>query len=113
MARYRRPGGSQSGETLNVDGFTTIPSVLETFTIAGNATEYTIEAVTTTSAGYNIQLDQNLAATPADNAAMTIVNGFVHTVNAIYENTDVVFAVYGNGSLGEFTVDSNSRITLT
>ena len=41
------------------------------------------------------------------------MNGFVHTVNAIYENTDVVFAVYGNGSLGQFTVDSNSRITLT
>ena len=28
-------------------------------------------------------------------------------------STDKVFAVYGNGSLGEFTVDSNNRITLT
>ena len=106
-------GGSQTGNTLAVDGFTSAPQVQETFTIAGNATEYTIEAVTATSAGYNIQLDQNLAATPADNAVITVVNGFVHTVNAIYENTDVVFAVYGNGSLGQFTVDSNSRITLT
>ena len=106
-------GGSQTGNTLAVDGFTSAPQVQETFTIAGNATEYTIEAVTATSAGYNIQLDQNLAATPADNAVITIVNGFVHTVNAIYENTDVVFAVYGNGSLGQFTVDANSRITLT
>ena len=106
-------GGSQTGNTLSVDGFTSAPQVQETFTIAGNATEYTIEAVTATSAGYNIQLDQNLAATPADNAVITMVNGFVHTVNAIYENTDVVFAVYGNGSLGQFTVDSNSRITLT
>ncbi len=106
-------GGSQTGNTLAVDGFTSAPQVQETFTIAGNATEYTIEAVTATSTGYNIQLDQNLAATPADNAVITVVNGFVHTVNAIYENTDVVFAVYGNGSLGQFTVDSNSRITLT
>jgi len=37
----------------------------------------------------------------------------MHTVNAIYDNTEKVFAVFGNGSLGEFTVDSNSRITLT
>jgi len=106
-------GGSQTGNTLAVDGFSSAPQVQETFTIAGNATEYTIEAVTATSSGYNIQLNQNLAATPADNAVITVVNGFVHTVNGIYENTDRVYATYGNGSLGEFIVDSSSRITLT
>jgi len=106
-------GGSQTGNTLAVDGFSSAPQVQETFTIAGNATEYTIEAVTATASGYNLQLDQNLAATPSDNAVITVVNGFVHTVNAIYENTDNVYATYGNGSLGEFTVDSSSRITLT
>ena len=37
----------------------------------------------------------------------------MHTVNGIYDNTEKVFAVFGNGSLGEFTVDANSRITLT
>ena len=106
-------GGSQTGNILAEDGFSSAPQVQETFTIAGNATEYTIEAVTATSSGYNIQLNQNLAATPADNAVITVVNGFVHTVNGIYENTDRVYATYGNGSLGEFIVDSSSRITLT
>ena len=106
-------GGSQSGNTLSTDGFTTAPAIQETFTIAGNATEYTITAVTQTASGFDLQLNKNLAATPSDNAAITIVDGFMHTVNAIYDNTEKVFAVFGNGSLGEFTVDSNSRITLT
>ncbi len=106
-------GASQTGNTLSVDGFSSAPQIQETFTIAGNATKYTITAVTQTAAGYDLTLDQNLAVSPADNAAITVVDGFVHTVNAIYENTDTVYAVYGNGSLGEFTVDSNNRITLT
>ena len=106
-------GASQTGNTLSVDGFTSAPQIQETFTIAGNATKYIIIAVTQTAAGYDLTLDQNLAVSPADNAVITIVEGFVHAVNSIYENTDKVFAVYGNGSLGEFTVDSNNRITLT
>ena len=106
-------GASQTGNSLSVDGFTSAPAIQETFTIAGNATKYTITAVTQTAVGYDLTLDQNLAVSPSDNAVITIVEGFVHTVNAIYENTDKVFAVYGNGSLGEFTVDSNNRITLT
>ncbi len=106
-------GASQTGNTLSVDGFSSAPQIQETFTIAGNATKYTITAVTQTAAGYDLTLDQNLAVSPADNAVITVVDGFVHTVNAIYENTDTVYAVYGNGSLGEFTVDSSNRITLT
>jgi len=105
-------GGSQSGSVLNVDGFTTAPAIQETFTIAGNATEYTITAVTATSSGHTLTLNKTLAATPADNAAITIVDGFIHTVNAVYENTTQVNAVFGNGSLGLYTVDSNNRITL-
>ena len=105
-------GGSQTGNTIAVDGFTTAPAVQETFSIAGNATVYTIEAVTATSAGYNLQLDANLAATPADNAVITVVNGFMHTVSSIYGNTTSVNAVYGNSSLGAYAVDSNDRVTL-
>ena len=106
-------GASQTGNSLSVDGFSSAPQIQETFTIAGNATKYTITAVTQTAAGYDLTLDQNLAVSPADNAAITVVDGFIHTVNAIYENTDTVYAVYGNGSLGEFTVNSSNRITLT
>tara|TARA_R100000231_G_scaffold139610_1_gene121604 strand:+ start:2835 stop:5048 length:2214 start_codon:yes stop_codon:yes gene_type:complete len=107
-------GAGQTGTTVNVDGFTADPKVNETFTIAGNATEYEIIAVTNTGSGaYTLALDKTLAATPADNAAITIVNGFSHTVNAVYQNTTKVNAVYGNGSLGEYTVDSNNRITLS
>tara|TARA_R100000231_G_scaffold81721_1_gene62547 strand:- start:803 stop:3016 length:2214 start_codon:yes stop_codon:yes gene_type:complete len=106
-------GGSQSGTTLLIDGITTAPAIQETFTIAGNATEYTIEAVTNTATNeYSLQLDKALAATPSDNAVITIVKGFVHSVNAIYEATNVVEAVYGNGALGSYTIDSNNRITL-
>jgi len=106
-------GGSQTGNTLEVDGLTSDPEILETFTIAGNSTEYTITAVTQTASGYTLTLDKNLAATPADNAVITIVNGFIHTVNSVYEPTTQVNAVYGNGSLGVFTIDANDRITLT
>ncbi len=104
-------GGSQSGNTLAVDGFTSAPAVLETFTIAGNATKYTIEAVTATSSGYNIQLDQNLAATPSDNAVITMVDGYMHTINSIYGQISVN-VVSGNSSLGAYTIDANDRITL-
>jgi hypothetical protein len=106
-------GGSQTGNTLNVDGFTADPEIQESFSIDGNATIYTITAVTQTGTGYSLTLDQDLAVSPADNAVITIVNGFQHTVNAVYEPTTEVNAVYGNGSLGLFTIDANNRITLT
>jgi len=106
-------GASQTGNTINVDGFTNAPQIQETFTIAGDSTEYTITAVTQTASGYNLTLNQNLASSPADNAVITIVNGFVHTVNSVYEPTTEINAVYGNGSLGTFIIDANDRITLT
>ncbi len=104
-------GGSQTGNTLAVDGFTSAPSVLETFSIAGNSAVYTIEAVTATSSGYNIQLDKNLAATPSDNAVITMINGFMHTINSIYGEISIN-VVSGNSSLGAYTIDANDRITL-
>lgn len=106
-------GGSQTGNILNVDGFTADPQIQESFTIAGNSTEYTITAVTQTGTGYSLTLDKDLAVSPADNTVITIVNGFQHTVNAVYEPNTEVNAVYGNGSLGLFTIDANNRITLT
>jgi len=106
-------GASQTGATLLIDGITSAPKILETFTIAGNATVYTIQAVTNTASNeYSLQLDQNLAASPSDNAVITIVKGFTHTVNSIYEPTNIIEAVFGNGALGNYTIDANSRITL-
>jgi len=106
-------GGSQSGSTLIADGFTTDPLVHETFTIAGNTTEYTIQAVTNNGSGsYTLNLDQALAATPADNAVITIVKGHLHTVNGIYTN-ESINCVEGNSSLGAFTVSASDTINLT
>ena len=106
-------GGSQSGTTLIVDGFTSAPVVNEKFTIDGNATEYTIQAVTNNGSGeYSLNLDKTLAATPADDAAITLTEGFLHTVNAIY-TAEKVNAVAGNSSLGEYTVSGSNTITLT
>ena len=107
-------GGSQSGTTLIVDGLTSSPVVNETFTIAGNATEYTIQAVTDNSGGeYSLNLNKSLAATPADNAAITFTTGFLHTVNSLYGNNQSVNAVIGNSSLGTYTINSSNQITLT
>ena len=106
-------GGSQSGTSIVVDGLTSAPVINETFTIAGNATEYTIQAVTDNSGGeYSLNLDKTLAATPADNAAITFTKGFLHTVYSIYQ-TEKVNAVDGNSSLGEYTVSGSNTITLT
>ena len=105
-------GGSQTGAVIKIDGFTSDPQINETFTIAGNATEYTIQAVTNNGGGsYDLNLDQSLAATPADNAVVTIVKGYLHSVNGIYTN-ESINAVEGNSSLGAFTVTATDTITL-
>ena len=105
-------GGSQSGSVLKVDGFTSDPKINETFKIAGDTTEYLIQAVTNNGGGsYDLNLDQNLASTPADNAVITLQKGFLHTVNGIYTN-ESINAVEGNSSLGAFTVSATDTITL-
>ena len=106
-------GGSQSGTTLVMDGLTSAPVTNETFTIAGNATEYTIQGVTDNGSGeYSVTLDKTLAATPGDNAVITFTKGFFHTVPSIYQ-AEKVNAVVGNSSLGEYTVTGSNTITLT
>lgn len=105
-------GGSQTGSVLNVDGLTSDPKINEVFTIDADSTEYTITAVTNNGSGsYAITLDQNLVSTPADNAAITFIKGYLHDVNTVYGEMNVN-AVYGNSSLGKFTIDSNDQITL-
>lgn len=105
-------GASQTGSVLSVDGFTSDPQINETFTIAGDSTEYTIQAVTNNGGGsYDLNLDQALDSTPADNAAITLVKGFLHDVNGIYTN-EQINAVEGNSSLGAFTVSASDTITL-
>ena len=107
-------GGSQSGTSVIVDGLTSSPVVNETFTIAGNATEYTIQAVTDNGSGeYTLNLDKTLAATPSDNAVITFTTGFLHTLNSLYGNNQSVNAVVGNSSLGTYTINSSNQITLT
>ena len=106
-------GGSQSGTVLIVDGFTSAPKVNEAFTIAGNATEYTIQSLVDNGSGeYSLTLDKTLAATPANNAVITLTKGFLHTVNGIYTN-ESVNVVEGNSSIGTFTVSGSDTITLT
>jgi hypothetical protein len=105
-------GASQTGSVLAVDGFTSDPQINETFTIAGDSTEYTIQAVTNNGGGsYDLNLDQALVSTPADNAVITLVKGFLHDVNGIYTN-EQINAVEGNSSLGAFTVSASDTITL-
>jgi hypothetical protein len=105
-------GSGQTGDVIKIDGFTSDPKINETFTIAGNSTEYIIQAFTNNGGGsYDLNLDKNLAATPADNAVITIVKGYLHFVNGIYTN-ESVNAVEGNSSLGAFTVSATDTITL-
>lgn len=105
-------GGSQTGSSIIVDGFTSSPKINEVFTIAGNATEYTIQSVTDNGSGnYVLYLDKVLAATPADNAVITLVKGFLHNVSSVYGQQQIN-AVYGNSSLGNFTINASNQITL-
>ncbi len=106
-------GASQSGTVLVVDGFSTAPKVNEEFTIAGNTTVYKIESLVDKGSGeYDLTLDKTLAASPADNAALTLTKGFLHTVNTIYRN-ESINVVEGNSSIGSFTVSGSDTITLT
>ncbi len=103
---------STSGNVLITDGFSSAPKVNETFTIAGNATEYTISSlVDNGSTTYTLTLDRNLAASPADNAVITLTKGYLHTVNGIY-TAESVNVVEGNSSIGTFTVSGSDTITL-
>jgi len=106
-------GASQSGLTLIMDGLTSSPQIQEAFTISGVSGTSTITAVTNNGSNtYTVTLDANLASSPADNASITFTKGFLHTVNGIYTN-ESVNAVYGNSSLGAFTVSGSDTLTFT
>ena len=106
-------GASQSGLTLIIDGLTSNPQIQEEFTIAGVTGTYRITAVTNNGSGtYTLTLNTTLASSPADNASITFTKGFLHTVNGIYTN-ESVNAVYGNSSLGAFTVSGTDTLTFT
>jgi hypothetical protein len=105
-------GASQTGSSLEVDGFTSSPKILETFTIDGNLTIYTIQSVTDKGLGnYTLYLDKNLAASPVDDAAITLTKGFLHDINSVY-GEESINAVFGNSSLGSFTINASDQITL-
>jgi hypothetical protein len=106
-------GASQSGLTLIMDGLTSSPQIQEEFTISGVSGTSTITAVTNNGSNtYTVTLDANLASSPANNASITFTKGFLHTVNGIYTN-ESVNAVYGNSSLGAFTVSGSDTLTFT
>ena len=103
-------GASQSGSSLNVDGYTSAPNPNDVISIAGNSTQYIIQTVNATASGFTLVLNQALAASPADNAVITIVQGRLHNTPAHLTST-VVYAVDGTMALGEFTTTSSDTIT--
>lgn len=106
-------GASQSGLTLIMDGLTSSPQIQEEFTIAGVTGTYRITAITNNGSNtYTVTLNTALASSPANNAAITFTKGFLHTVNGIYTN-ESVNAVYGNSSVGTFTISGSDTITFT
>ena len=106
-------GASQSGLTLIIDGLTSNPQIQEEFTINGVTGTYRITAVTNNGSGtYTLTLNTALASSPANDASITFTKGFLHTVNGIYTN-ESVNAVFGNSSLGAFTVSSSDTLTFT
>ena len=72
-------GASNTGNTLVVDGLTDQPFVGEQFTIAGLSETHTINGVSTMSSGeVTLTLNDALASTPADNAALTFTVTRIH-----------------------------------
>ena len=103
-------GGSQTGTTLNVDGYSTAPNTGDVITIAGVTGSYEIETVTATASGHTVVLNQALASSPADNAAITITSGRVHNSPA-HLTQESVNAVDGTFSLGSFATSATDTIT--
>lgn len=75
-------GGSQTGGTLDVDGFTEIPQAGDTFTIAGVDLIYTVTATpTVTSGAASISISPNLNSSPVNNAVITFLTANRTTTN--------------------------------
>lgn len=72
-------GASNTGNTLVIDGLDDQPFVGEQFTIAGLSETHTINGVSTMSSGeVTLTLNDALASTPADNAAITFTVTRIH-----------------------------------
>ena len=103
-------GGSQTGSSLDVDGYTSAPNTGDVITIDAVSGSYEILTVTPTASGYTIVLNQALDSSPADNAAITITSGRVHNSPA-HLTEETVNAVDGTFSLAEFTTSSSDTVT--
>jgi hypothetical protein len=103
-------GGSQTGTSLNVDGYTTAPNIGDIITINAVSGSYEIQTVTPTASGYTIVLNQVLDSSPADDAAITITSGRFHNSPA-HLTEETVNAVDGTFSLGSFTTSASDTIT--
>lgn len=67
-------GASQTGSTLNADGFSAAPQVGDTFTIAGVNLIYTVLSTPTLSSGAAaISINPALNSSPANNAVITFL----------------------------------------
>ena len=103
-------GASQTGTSVNVDGYTTAPNTGDVITIAGITGSYEIQTVTATASGHTVVLDQALASSPGDNAVITITSGRVHNSPA-HLTQETVNAVDGTFSLGSFVTSASDTIT--
>jgi hypothetical protein len=84
-------GGSQTGKTLVVDGFSAEPVAGDIFTIAGNTQQYTVVSATALSGTEStLTIEPALAASPADNAAVTFVDD--HVANLAFHRDAFTFA---------------------
>jgi len=103
-------GASQTGTSVNLDGYTTAPNTGDVITIAGITGSYEIQTVTPTASGHTVVLDQALASSPGDNAVITITSGRVHNSPA-HLTQETVNAVDGTFSLGSFVTSASDTIT--
>lgn len=107
-------GAGQSGTTLNIDNLYVSPVAGDTFTIAGNATVYTIAAggVTydSTHKSAALTITPTLATTPADKAVVTFVTGS-GLITGVREFNSAVIAARG-GSLWKSTGSGWTKINI-
>tara|TARA_B000000557_G_scaffold254111_1_gene243880 strand:- start:234 stop:2210 length:1977 start_codon:yes stop_codon:yes gene_type:complete len=68
-------GASQTGGTLAIDGLTSAPQAGDVFKVAGIDLVYTVTSdATVTSGGTTLNINPNLASSPADNAVITFLS---------------------------------------
>lgn len=102
-------GASQTGTRIDVDRWTKAPEVGKTMTIAGVTGTYTVSAVEgfDPSTGY-LALSGNLASSPADGAAITVVSGTARGTMTVKGGGQTGASLYVQGGTlsvgGQFTI---------